>query len=101
MEVHIANDGLILLRSARVSAVSGTTITVNTAWGKTNLTWIVRTNASNYETRAFGTRFINRSGQALSLQAVHVGDLVTITGTLDATAEEPTLDADSVRNLEE
>ncbi|HEY5383430.1 MAG TPA: hypothetical protein VIJ88_02665 [Candidatus Paceibacterota bacterium] len=101
LEMHIANNGLTLLRSARVVTVNGTTITVSTAWGSTNFKWIVLTNASNYETRHFGTRFLNRDGQDIVSQGVSVGDYVTITGMLDTAAQEPTLDADSVRDLEE
>ena len=101
LEMHIASNGLILLRSAQVAAVHGTTITVSTAWGSTDLRWIVLTDASSYETHNFGTRFLNRRGQEMSPQDVHVGDYVTITGMLDTAAQQPTLTADSVRNLEE
>jgi hypothetical protein len=101
LEMHIANNGLVLLRSARVVAVHGTTIAVSTAWGSTDFRWIVLTDASSYETHNFGTRFLNRDGQEISPQDVHAGDYVTITGMLDASAQEPTLNADSVRNLEE
>jgi|GEM_PF-3314336 hypothetical protein len=100
-EMHIANNGLVLLRSARVVAVHGTTLTVSTAWGTTDFKWVVLTNASSYETHYFGTRFLNRNGQEIAPQNVRAGDYVTITGALDATAQEPTLNADSVRNLEE
>ena len=60
LEVHIANDGLVLLRSARVVAISWNTITVSTAWGSTDLSWMVATNASSYGAHDFGTRFIGR-----------------------------------------
>ncbi|MGC9602204.1 MAG: hypothetical protein ABSE76_00455 [Minisyncoccia bacterium] len=100
-EMHIANNGLTLLRSARVVAVNGTTITVSAAWGSTDFRWIVLTDASSYETHNFGTRFLNRDGQEISPQNVLIGDYVTITGMLDTVAQEPTLNADSVRNLEE
>lgn len=100
LEMHIANNGLVLLRSAKVVSINGKIITVRTAWGSADFTWIVRTNASHFEKRTFGTRFIDKDGKAGSLGGVQAGMLVTITGALDSTAEDPTIDADSVRLLE-
>lgn len=100
LEIHISDNGLILLRSARVVAVSGTTVTVSTTWGLADFRWTVRTNASSYETHDFGTRFLDRDGKKFTLPNVHVGDLVTITGKLDGAADIPTLDAGTVRSLE-
>ncbi len=96
LEIHIANNGLILLRSARIVAVHGTTLTVSTNWGSTDLRWTVRTDASTYDTHGFGTRFVDRVGKKLSLDDVHQDGNVTVTGTLDPTAQEPTLDAGAV-----
>ena len=100
LEMHIANNGLVLLRSAKVVSVSGTTMVVNTAWGSADFKWTVRTNSSHFEARNFGTRMLDRDGKKGSLGSVQPGMLVTITGVLDSTAEEPTVDADSVRLLE-
>lgn len=100
LEMHVANNGLVLLRSAKVAYVNGTTITVRAAWGSADFTWIIRTNATHFEERDFGTRFIGKDGKKGSLGGVQAGMLVTITGVLDSTAQEPTVDADSVRLLE-
>lgn len=100
LEMHIANNGLILLRSARVVAVDGKTITVSTTWGSAEFVWLIRTNATRFESRDFGTRFIGRDNQKSALGEVRVGTLVTINGTLDSTAKEPTIDADAFRLLE-
>jgi len=83
-----------------VVSVSGSTITVSTAWGSSNFTWRVLTNATRFETRDFGTRFLNRDGKKSSLANIQEGDKVTITGALDPAAQEPVIKADSVRNLE-
>ena len=99
LEMHIANNGLVLLRSAKVVSVQGNTIMVSTAWGSADFTWTVRTDTSHFETRSFGTRFIDRDGKKGSLSGINVGSVVTITGALDPTAGEPTIDADSVRLL--
>jgi len=99
LEMHIANNGLVLLRSARVVSLHGNTITVSTAWGSADFTWTVRTDLSHFESRTFGTRFIDRDGKKGSLSGIKVGSVVTITGALDPVAGEPTIDADSVRLL--
>src|SRR3989344_3491332 len=100
LEMHIANNGLVLLRSAKVVSVEGKTITVRTAWGSADFTWTVRTNVSHFETRSFGTRFLDRDGKKGALGSVQPGILVTISGTLDSAAEAPTIDAATVRLLE-
>ena len=100
LEMHIANNGLVLLRSAKVVSVEGKVIIVRTTWGSADFTWTVRTNVSHFETRSFGTRVLDRDGKKDSLGSVQPGMLVTITGTLDSTAEVPTIDADTVRLLE-
>ena len=100
LEMHIANNGLILLRSARVEEIQGTTITVSTAWGSAQFKWIIRTNASYSESHQFGTKFRDRDGNKSSLGDVSIGNSVTITGMLDPAAQEPTVDADSFRLLE-
>ena len=100
LEMHIANNGLVLLRSAKVVSVSGTTLVVNTAWGSADFKWTVRINAKSFESRDFGTRMLDRDGKKTSLRSVQPGMLVTITGALDSTAQDPTIDADSVRLLE-
>lgn len=99
LEMHIAHNGLVLLRSARVVSIRGPVMTVSTAWGSADFQWIVRTDLSHFEKRNFGTRFINRDGGAGSLGSIPAGSTVTITGTLDPAAAEPTIDADSVRLL--
>ena len=71
LEVHIANDGLILLRSAHVVAVNTDTIMVSTAWGSTDLNWVVRLDATRYGAHNFGTRFIDRHGGEISRADIH------------------------------
>ncbi len=97
MELHIADNGLVLLRSARIASIEGSTITLSTAWGSTNFTWVVHTNASSYGTREFGTKFLTREGQKIALSNLQIGELVTITGTLADGAQSPTVEAQTVR----
>lgn len=99
LEMHIAANGLVLLRSAKVVSLGGSTLTVSTAWGESDFIWTVRTDAYSYESRTFGTRFLHRDGTKASLNEFHIGDSVTVTGMLDPEASEPVINADSVRLL--
>lgn len=98
LEMHIAGNGQVLLRNARVETVNGGTIAVSMAWNSVDFKWTVLTDASSYETRSFGTRFFNRNGDSISLNDIQVGDYITVTGMLVGTAEGLMLDASSVRS---
>jgi hypothetical protein len=99
-ELHIANNGLILLRGAHIVSVSGTTLTVSMEWGSAKYSWVVRTNASSSGYHNYGTRFLDHNGNPITLSQVESGGYVTVTGMLDSSANTPTLDADSVRSLQ-
>lgn len=89
LEVHIANNGLMLLRGARVLSISGSTIHVGMSWGSSDFTWAVETN--------YNTTFLTSKGEKEALGNVGVGDTVTVTGQLSGSGTEPTIDADVVR----
>lgn len=99
VEVHIANNGLILLRGAQIVDINDEAITVHMMWQGADTFWLIHTNASVYETRSFGTKFTTRDGSASSLSSLEVGDFVTVSGTLKSWSEKPTLLANSVRSL--
>ena len=89
LEIHVANNGLALLRGARVVSLSGDTIRVITAWNSVYFTWEI-------QTRLF-TKFITSEGQKETLADVRVGDIVTITGNLVKGGAEPIIDAEFAR----
>ena len=91
-EVHIANNGLTLLRGARVLSVSGSTVVVGMTWGASEFTWAVQTN--------YGTKFFNEQGEKDSLANIHVGDIVTVTGKISQGGVKPFVSADIVRKSE-
>jgi hypothetical protein len=99
LEVHIAQNGLVLLRGARIEKIQGTTLVVSTAWGSTEFNWSLETNASQYGPHSFGTRVMTRDGSKLGLSELAVGDRITVTGTLDTAAQGPTIRADTLRRL--
>ncbi|RJQ35399.1 hypothetical protein C4556_00350 [Candidatus Parcubacteria bacterium] len=85
LEVHIANNGLMLLRGARVISTSDNTIRVGMAWGLADFTWTVNKNS--------GTKFFTSKGEKGTSAEIRVGDIVTVTGMLVESGIEPTIDA--------
>lgn len=89
LEVHIANNGLMLLRGATVISNSRGTIRVGMVWGSADFTWTVKTD--------FGTKYLTSKGEKETLEDIEVGDIVTITGMLTESGAEPTINAEHVR----
>ncbi len=88
-EVHIANNGLVLLRGATVIEKSRSTIRVSMDWDSMNFTWTITTDS--------GTKFLTSKGQKAASENIEVGDVVMITGQLVKSGAEPTIDAQFVR----
>ena len=88
-EVHVANNGLILLRGARVLSISGNTIHLGMAFGPSDFTWAAVTK--------YNTIFLNKQGAKETLSDIGVGDTVTVTGLVTGSGAEPTIDTDFVR----
>ena len=74
LEVHINDDGKVLVRGAKVTAINGNAISATTSWGNALLTWTVNVDGN--------TEFIPRSGGAVNLGEVAVGDTVSFQGQL-------------------
>src|SRR3989338_7106834 len=89
LEVHIANNGFVLIRNATITSISGTTIEAEIAWGSSTLTWEVQTDGK--------TEFVLSSGEKGTLSGLTESDIITITGELDPTLTEPTVIAETVR----
>jgi hypothetical protein len=82
-EVHIANNGLVLLRGARVLSLSGDTIHVEIVLSSATFTWAAQTGP--------GTKFITQSGDKGALADIQVGDSITVTGVLLSGGTEPVI----------
>lgn len=100
LEIHIANNGLTLVRDATITDIHGSTLLVSSKWGSQEFKWIVLTDASTFENRTFGTRFWTKDNQPMSLGNLRVGDRITVTGMLVTSAIDPTIDATAVRSSE-
>jgi len=88
-EVHIANDGLILVRGARVVANSGNTVTISIIWGGVDFRWIVDI--------VDNTSFLTSSGEKATRVDIQPGDILTVVGMLTQGGSQPTIQASSVR----
>lgn len=78
LEVHISDNGSVLVRGAKVTALNGAVISATTAWNNSNISWMVATDAN--------TKFSNRQGGANNLSGIAVGDIVSFSGSLASSA---------------
>ncbi len=90
LEVHINNNGKVLVRGAKITSINGSTITAMNMWGSTTMTWIVNTDTS--------TKSIRRYGGNSSLSEMSVGDYISFSGMLDTTASVLTVKADMIKD---
>ncbi len=92
LEVHIFNDGKVLVRGAKVTGVSGRVISANTILGSVKLEWAINTDSSN-------AKFIRKFGGVSDISEVSVGDLISFHGQLVTTIASPfTVNADVVKD---
>lgn len=89
-QISVGAGGQTIVRGAKVVSVSGSTIVATTAWGSMSLTWMVETTGS--------THFYPDVGSKALLKAIRVGDSISFTGELDATAGRLTVRASVVRD---
>ena len=88
-EVHIANNGLILLRGARVVAVSDSVLHVAMSWSGSDYIWIVNTDS--------GTKFYSSAGTSARREDMRVGDVLSVSGMLLGNGQGTGLHAEYVR----
>ena len=89
LEVIISDNGSAVVRGAKVTDVSGTTIIAQTMWDASSITWTVRTDGD--------TDFIRKSGSSVDLGDIEEGDYVSFSGSL-MSGSSFTVDADVVKN---
>ena len=77
VEVAINASGNVLVRGAKVTGISGSTLTVTTTAGASTLSWAVTTDGS--------TAFVTSVGAGSSLAQISVGDTVSFAGALTGT----------------
>ncbi|MFN4181508.1 MAG: hypothetical protein ACK4FA_02340, partial [Candidatus Paceibacteria bacterium] len=89
LEVHINDNGSVLVRGAKVTAVSGNTITAITEWNGASVSWNINTDTA--------TKFIELKNGQSSVSDVKVGDFVSFSGNLMA-GSTFTVQAKQVKN---
>ena len=87
LEMHIANNGLVLLRDATVVSNADGVLRASMAWDDTAFTWTIQTTKD--------TKFISSEGEKVSSSAIAPGDIVTVTGML--ASGERTITAKAIR----
>ena len=92
LEVHIANNGFVLIRNATITSISGTTIEAEITWGSSTLTWEVQTDGK--------TDFVRSDGEKGTLTGLTEGNIITITGELDSDVGGANRRQDRVRAIE-
>lgn len=75
-QVTITNGGRVLVGGAKVTAVSGSTVTATTLLGGTTLSWTITTDST--------TTFSNRGGSNALFSDIAVGDTVSVAGSLNS-----------------
>jgi len=90
LELHIANNGLTLVRGARITSLSGGSIGLLISWSGAELRWSAHT--------AYGTEILDNTGNKATFGSLHVGDIVTVTGQLDQGGGTPSITAQYIRD---
>ena len=90
-EVHIANNGLVLLRDAYVVSISRYDIVVRMQWDETEFDWNVSTLNEPH--------VLTRKGEISEQKIIHVGSRVTVTGKLNTRLQGTGIDAEYIRML--
>lgn len=90
LEIHIFDNGKVLVRGAKVTAVSGNTVSATTAWSSTSIAWTVATDGS--------TEFVRRSSGQSGVSEITVGDYISFNGDLVATGSGFTVNASVLKN---
>lgn len=89
-EMQVGSNGKVIVRGAKVTALSGSAISAQLAFGSFTTNWTVKTDAN--------TEFIHRFGGKASLADVKVGDTLSFSGTLDTGAAAATVNAKVVKD---
>ena len=90
LELHIFDDGKVLLRGAKVTAVNPTSVNASFSWGSYTLNGVITTDGS--------TNIIRRNGGQGTLAEFSVGDILSVQGILVPGQSQPTILARIIKN---
>lgn len=90
LSVQINDNGKVTVRGAKVTAISGNTISAATMFGSTTVSWNVVTDGS--------TKFVDKAGRNLGLGTIQVGDVLSFNGSLNGAATSLSVNATLVKD---
>jgi hypothetical protein len=90
VEINIGANGGALVRGAKVTAVSGTTVNANTSLGSSVMNWVVTTDTD--------TEFTANKNGASGLANIAVGDTISFRGAIDQAVSGLTVKAKIVKD---
>ncbi len=88
-ELHIANNGSVLVRGARVLSVSANIIHAHMIWGSSDFMWAVDT--------TYSTQYFDPKGEKETLADIQAGDMISVAGMLTQSGAESRIEAKFVR----
>jgi hypothetical protein len=90
LSVQINDNGKTIVRGAKVTAISGPTVSAMTVFGSTTVSWSITTTLS--------TQFVDKGGRNLGISGIAVGDIVSFSGSLNGSASSLTVAANVVKD---
>ena len=90
IELHINNNGTVLIRGIKVDSVSGSAINGTVAWGSYSLPVVINTTSA--------TKVIRRFGASTPITQISSGDYVSVEGSLDQTQSALTVNGSFVKD---
>ena len=90
LEVHINDNGSVLVRGAKVTAISGSIISASTTFGTSSIAWTIDGSGISKVTRRYGG-----NGTMADIQ---VGDYLSFNGALTTTASGFSVKATSLKD---
>lgn len=90
LEVHINDNGSVLVRGAKVTAISGSIISASTTFGTSTIAWTI--DASSI------SKVIRRYGGNGTIADVQIGDYISFNGALTTTASGFSVKATSLKD---
>jgi hypothetical protein len=91
LEMHINNNGSVLVRGAKITSISGSTINATEAWGSFSVNWVINTTSS--------TKLQLRYGAAATFSEFSVGDYISFSGSMNTTQSTATVNANVVKDF--
>lgn len=88
--LSIAPSGQIIAKGARVIAVTGNVLTVETTWGAAKISWTLQTTGS--------TKFTPDLGSTATVNSMKPGQTISFSGTISPGSAKPTVLAASLKN---